>query len=504
MPKNRELNRLKAAASFCGDAPINQGIHILLKRIVLACAGFGMVMLFIQQFGGAGSAERAEPGGFYPAPEQESASIVLVRDRENRLHMAHTGYDGKTKDFIYYGVCDAADCGTAKDNWKIAKIPFAGANKTQLAVTAEGKPRIYVIAYAAPNQTNYNRSYFYGQCDDDCTDARSWKFTEIANSGDNLISEVLNMRVPDRTFVLDAKGRPRFIYTDANYFIEPDHYGAFVMSCDADCLDKANWTETDLALHINAAYRNEQFTKPVLAVAENGAMGVLANVYAFDKDGGEMKSGLYYYGCSEDCTDRTSWKRAFVNDMGGGSYPNPTWDLAMTKDGQPRIAQFAGDGMTQKDLDHQLIYLWCNSDCDQDKSWNGSTVGPGKGIGEAADLLLDAQDRPRIAMLTSDGQIAFSVCNEDCETTKPAWKSDLVEAMSVPEKERPQAMPFHCDGEVWNGAMPSLALGETSATIGYDIVVNARCLYKDYQDPVPSYTFHELFHGTRIANFPLG
>jgi len=76
--------------------------------------------------------------------------------------------------------------------------------------------------------------------------------------------------------------------------------------------------------------------------------------------------------------------------------------------------------------------------------------------------------------------------------------------MSVPEKERPQAMPFHCDGEVWNGVMPSLALSDTTATIGYDIVVNARCLYKDYQDPVPSYTFHELFHGTRVASFPLG
>jgi hypothetical protein len=159
--------------------------------------------------------------------------------------------------------------------------------------------------------------------------------------------------------------------------------------------------------------------------------------------------------------------------------------------------------MEQKDLDHQLIYLWCNADCDQEKSWNGNTVGPGKGIGESTDLVLDGEGRPRIAMLTTDGQIALSRCDENCESTKPGWKSDLVEAMAVPEKERPQAMPFHCDGEVWNGFMPSLSLGEASVTIGYDIVVNARCLYKDYQDPVPSYTFHELFHGTRVATLPL-
>ena len=476
----------------------------MLKRIVLALAGFGMVMLFIQQCtGGDGGVASVAPGGFYPAPEQESASIALARDKQNRLHMAHTGYDGKTRDFIYYGVCDAADCGTAKGNWQVAAIPFVGAIKTQIAVTPEGKPRLYVIGNSPANQANYNRTYSYGECDDDCTDPGNWRFAAIANSGDNMISEVLNMRVPDRTFVLDGKGRPRFIYTDANYFIEPDHYGAFVMSCDRDCLQKGNWTETDLALHIREGYRTEQFTKPVLAISESGAIGVLSNVYAFDETGKEMKNGLYYYGCAEACTDRASWTRAFVLDTGGGSYPNPTWDLEFTRDGQPRIAQFAGDGMERKDLDHELIYLWCNTDCDKDSSWNGNTGQPGKGIGEAADLALDAEGHPRIAMLTTDGQIAVAACNDNCQTDKPSWKSDLVEAMSVPEKERPQAMPFHCDGEVWNGVMPSMALGDNGVTIGYDIVVSARCLYKDYQDPVPSYTFHELFHGTRVASFAL-
>jgi len=374
---------------------------------------------------------------------------------------------------------------------------------TQVAVTPEGKPRILVIGSSAPELRDYNRTYSYGECDRDCTDPASWKFTAIADSGGNMISEVLNLRVPDQTFALDAEGRPRFIYTDANYAIEPGHYGAFVMSCDSDCLNKANWTETDLALHANHGYQNEQFTKPVLAVAENGTMGVLSEVYAFDEDGKEMKNGLYYYGCKAGCTKGESWKRAFVLDTGGGSYPNPTWDLAFTRDGEPRVAQFAGNDMEQKDLDHQLIYIWCKADCDQDKSWNDSTVQPGKGIGEGADLILDPKGRPRIAMFTSDGQIAISVCNANCESDEPVWKSNLVEAMSVPEKERPQAMPLYCDGEVWNGSMPQLTLDEKTATIGYDIIVSTRCLYKDYQDPVPSYTFHELYHGTRVASVPL-
>jgi len=75
----------------------------LLNRISLAVAGFGMAMLAIQEFGGGGIAVKAETSGFFAAPSQESAGIALARDRDNHLHMTHTGYDGETKNFIYYG-----------------------------------------------------------------------------------------------------------------------------------------------------------------------------------------------------------------------------------------------------------------------------------------------------------------------------------------------------------------------------------------------------------------
>jgi hypothetical protein len=157
----------------CRDACPFSGDFILLKRIVAAGAGFGMVMLFIQQCSSGGSAASAAPGGFFPAPEQESSSIAIVRGKDDRQHMAFTGYDGKTKDFIYYGVCDAADCGTSRDNWQVAQIPFAGASKIQIALTPDGKPRLHVVSHARPNQSGYNRSYSYGECDDDCADPDS-------------------------------------------------------------------------------------------------------------------------------------------------------------------------------------------------------------------------------------------------------------------------------------------------------------------------------------------
>lgn len=472
----------------------------MISRILLALAGFGITLIVIRSVSGGGGAT-AEPTAFFPASEQESASVVVASHSDGSKHAAFTGYDGPTKDKIYYAACDDSDCGSSPKNWQKATIAFPGAKKVQLALTSDGRPRLYVISYSPPEKTDYNRSYSYGECDSGCTDAANWKFVEVANSGDNLISEVLGMQIPDRTFALDGQDRPRFIYTDANYSIEPDHYGAFVMSCDANCTDISGWRETDLALHLG--YRHEQFTKPVLAVARDGTLGVAANVYAFDEAGKEMKQGLYFYGCKADCTVRSNWSRAFVNETGGGSYPSPTWDLAFTSDGKPRIAQFAGDGLERKDLTHELIYLWCDTDCGKDANWSGSPLQPGNGIGESADLVMDDKDRPRIAMLTKHGETALAACDEDCETSAPKWRFSIAEPIATPQKERPQALPFHCDGEIWQALMPSLSVHENTATVGYDLLVSARCLYKDFQDPVPTATFHELFHGTRIVTAEL-
>ena len=467
----------------------------MISRILLALAGFGIVIIVIRSV--AGGDASAVPGAFFPATEQESASIDVVAHKDESRHAAFTGYDGPTKDKLYYAACSESDCSANAGNWRRAEFVLPGVTKVQLALTADRRPRLFVTSYAAPGKTGYNRTYSYGECDSACTDAANWTFADIVDSGDNLVSDVLHLRMPDRTFALDGLDRPRFIYTDANYAIEPDHYGAFVMSCDAGCTDKANWTETDLALHLG--YQHEQFVKPVLAAGKDGTLGVAANVYAFDESGQPLKKGLYFYGCRSDCTRRENWSRAHVNEAGGGSYPSPTWDLTLTSDGKPRIVQFAGDGMERNDLSHELIYLWCNTECGKEESWSGSTVQPGNGIGESADLVLDDRDRPRIAMLTRNGEAALAACDEDCETNTPKWRFALAEPIATPQKERPQALPFHCDGEIWEGLTPSISVSGDSLLVGYDILVSARCLYKYFQDPVPTATFHEIFHGTRIV-----
>lgn len=436
--------------------------------------------------------------GLFLGTDIESASSSIALGPDGALHAAYSGYDGASKDKIYYALCAEDDC-AQRDNWRQVAIDLPGAREVQVEVTPDGRPRIFVTGWTA--QYANGSEYSYGECDDDCLDAGNWTFGAIAASADGLLTNINSYRLPARTFALDEDGRPRFIYADENYSVEPDHYGAFYMACDQDCTDKDNWIETDLANHMS--YSTESFVQPVLALGKGGKVRVLAQVYAFEPDGTDAKDGLYYYFCDKACTDPERWNRGFVIDTGGGSYPNPTWDMALTEDGAPRLAVFAGDGMEQTDLDHQLIYIYCDQDCDNEDNWNGNTVQPGDGHGESPDIELDDQGHPRIAFTLSNGDIGLARCEESCESPNAGWWSDFAERSAAAQAERPQYLPFHCDGEIWQGFAPDLVLDGEKIVIGYDIAVEARCLYKDYDDPQPSAVFHEIFRGARVMQTEL-
>jgi len=48
------------------------------------------------------SAQNTQAAGHFFAPEQESASPAIAADSDGGLHAAHTGYDGPTKDIVYF------------------------------------------------------------------------------------------------------------------------------------------------------------------------------------------------------------------------------------------------------------------------------------------------------------------------------------------------------------------------------------------------------------------
>lgn len=433
----------------------------------------------------------------YFAPAQESASAAIVADQNGVLHAAHTGYDAPNKGRVYYRSC-ADDCRN-EANWQTLELAFEDPINVQVAVTPEGAPRLLVLNYATGQ--GVARGYDYAFCDVDCMDEDNWMITRVASLADRTFAGLFQYRIPERTFAVDASGQPHFIYVDANYFVEPDHYGAFYMTCLEDCGRAGNWIETNLARQIPERYLTEQFDQPALAVTPDGKLRVLASVYPFDAEGNQLEHGLHYFACDENCIDKSNWIRTRIIDTGSGSYPNPSWDIEVLDDGRPRAVLFAGDGMQDEGLSHQLIYMWCDADCGSDANWYGNIRGWEKASGEAPDLEINGRGQPRIATVSQHGDIAVIHCDDDCESDESEWTADLVDATASFQADRPTALPFHCDGEIWQGFMPRLTLRGDTPWFAYDIVVEARCLYEEIGDPDPRPTavFHEIWRGSRLA-----
>ncbi|HEY9009780.1 MAG TPA: hypothetical protein VIN06_02055 [Devosia sp.] len=435
--------------------------------------------------------------GSYFAPAQESASAGIVADGNGVLHAAHTGYDTPNRGRVYYRTC-AEDC-LERDSWQTLELDFADPINVQIAVTPEGAPRLLVLNHA--NGGGLSKAYDYAFCDADCLDEDNWMITRVATVGERPISGLFQYRIPERSFAVDASGQPHFIYVDANYFVEPDHYGAFYMTCLEDCGRAGNWVETDLASHIPERHMTEQFDQPALAVTPDGKVRIIASVYPFDAEGNALEQGLFYLQCDTACIDSANWSRTRVIETGTGSFPNPTWDIEVLDDGRPRAVLFAGEGMKDERLNRQLIYMWCDAGCDSDANWYGNIRGWAKGAGESPDLEINGRGQPRIAALGVQRDLAVVSCETNCESDESEWTADYVEQTEAAAADRPTAIPFHCDAELWQGFMPRLTLRGDTPWFAYDVVVEARCLYKELGDPDPRPTaiFHEIWRGSRLA-----
>lgn len=438
----------------------------------------------------------ASAAGRYFAPAQESASAAIATDASGALHAAHTGYDGETGDFLYYATCATA-CDAA-GNWRTVTLPFTDPQIVEIAVTPDGRPRLLITSsiYVSGASTLLS----YAECNSACTDAASWTIAPVANKADGTFGNLFLYRVPQHSFAVDGEGRPWFVYTDANYGAEPDHYGTFVTSCAANCTDAENWTETNVAIRLPDRYTTEYWDQVALAVTPDGRPRLLGKVYALDEAGNEIENGagLYYYECDSACDSRSNWRRTRIIDTGSGSYPNPGWDLEVLPDGRPRAALFAGSSMTQPSLDNSLLYLWCDANCDSDANWYGHGV-TAKGDGEAPDLALTSTGAPRVAFLGEYGDLGYLACDIDCESDNGRWSLNLQDSTTDAAADRPTALPYTCDAELWHGMLPRLALAGDTPWFAYDLVVEARCLYQVVGDPVITYEFHELWRGARLS-----
>ena len=449
----------------------------------------------------AAAAQVADRAGLFFDDARGTASSDVAVDAQGGLHAAYVHYEPEAEGAeVVYASCPGpmAACGTFVTWASVELMPSA--RDVQVALTSDGRPRLLIVS--ASTQQAEGQDYSYAECDAGCEDAAHWTVTRVATNWDTMASAFATDWMPQRTFLLDAANRPQFLYSDRNYLVEPDHYGTFWMTCKADCADAANWVETDIAHH--AEYDTEIFDAPALALTPEGRPRVVSRLFALSENGEDAADGLYYLSCDSGCRNPASWRRTWMIDTGSGSYPSPTWDLAIDAQGRPRVALFTGDGLEQDDLEHSLIYFWCDAaDCLSENSWNGNVVA-NEGHGQGASLALDAEGRPRMAFLNASSELGFAWCDEACETPEGAWDATLVEGQGDLQPVRPTALPFTCDGELWHGLAPQLTLqGDGRPLVTYDLSVEGRCLY--HEDGTPDdeilYNFHQLWRGARLLDF---
>jgi hypothetical protein len=300
--------------------------------------------------------------------------------------------------------------------------------------------------------------------------------------------------MPQRYFALDPNGRPRFVYSDGIY----GHLGTYYAYCDGNCLDPEDWYETKINKDNGnqGPYRDEDFYYPALTFTSQGQPRILSDGVSLQDE-----TFLFYLTCDNNCNLPESWHNVPLWERGSGM--NVSYDLELNAQNQPRIAFYEGAKLNGEG--DRLYYAWCNSACLNGNNWFGSNLGLAHSEGRGPDLELDAAGHPRLAYaLYSEGGLGYSWCNNNCESANANWQHQAKETASYLYNVWPVAYPTHCDGGLWDGVAPSLALDSAgNPRIAYDTTYHARCWYNyDTGEWEPWSVMHLIQRAVRVVYFP--
>ena len=337
--------------------------------------------------------------------------------------------------------------------------------------------------------------YFYAACDDDCTRPDAWSMTKIFSGRVPASNLDHDDELPQRSFALDPQGRPRFVVYDENQLAAPEHAGLFYLSCDDGCDESASWKET--LITVATRYAVERVAQPALTFSPDGAPRV-ASAQFFPI--GSRPAVLAYLACDDACDRTASWGRAELMPRGSGA--EPSVDIAVDKNGRPRIAFYqeallGGGGK-------RLFYLACDDTCLNPAHWQHVDLGLGVFNGQEPDLELDALGQPRIAYADWDhGGIGFASCDQDCTAASSNWTHRIVEDRDALYRAWPVAYPSHCTGGRWNTLTPTRALPPSGpAQVAFDATYYARCLYDNNpsDNTPPSSEMNLIMRAVRLVS----
>ena len=151
-----------------------------------------------------------------------------------------------------------------------------------------------------------------------------------------------------------------------------------------------------------------------------------------------------------------------------------------------------------------MYYAWCNTDCVAAENWQSSALGLSQANGQGPDLVLDAAGQPRLAYaLYDEGGIGYSGCDGNCETPGALWQHQVVESRADLLAAWSVAYPPHCNGGLWDGLTPSLALDRAgNPHLAYDTTYHARCIYiPETGEWKPWQEFHLIWRAVRVNAF---
>ncbi len=431
-----------------------------------------------------------QSSGFFVEPEKKTSRPGIAIDSQGGLHMAyryHVPYAQHPQ--VVYAYCPppSAQC---TDPAKWGRVAFLDrAEEVQIELTPAGKPRL--LAMLGDAEGSFGSMFVYLECDANCLNEESWSAIGVQTRNDSL-GRAFEYYTPKRYFELDPQGRPRFVYYDNNYQIEPDHIGGFYLWCDANCTQEGTWNEVRFTKQ--SGYNNESISEPVLKFTRDGRPRVLAqlNPLGNGAPGTPLRFDVYYIGCDTNCEDSESWQRVPIVERGSGY--QPAWDLELDPaTDNPRAVNYQSG-------EHKLFYHSCDGDCFAQGSWNTLDMSMDSNWGVGVELRLDPQGRPRMVFLNTARGVGAMFCNTNCGL-RASWGERLVETLDELDKAYPIARPVTCNNGMWDIYSPSMTFDASgNPHIIYDAAYQARCQYVDPTQPAPpTDRFHEIWHSVRYV-----
>ncbi|MBC8077157.1 MAG: hypothetical protein H7Y32_13860, partial [Chloroflexales bacterium] len=366
----------------------------------------------------------------------------------------------------YYAYCGAGTVACADPSkWNTLVQIDTQVNEVQVQVTTDGRPRLLI-------RRNGKRGYEYDYwaCEAQCGDGQNWSglfVTEAAGV------EMRNAYMPQRSFALDSQGRPRFVWS--NGWGNSRSHGVYYAFCDeADCTQPDTWQ------HLQLAVRDDKTTTADYATL------------VFDGDKPRLVtrinySGLpvetLYYDCDGDCSQRYNWAYSVLPHPDGNKQW-ASWDLALDKDGRPRIALYEPASIDIT-VGGKLFYAWCDTNCRfGDDAFQMVQVAGGEG--QSVDLAIDPNGRTHMVYDAGQrGILGQMWCDTNC-TSAESWQRRILETSEQLTQDLAPASPLSCDQQerVWFDAIPQVAFdAQGKLVVAYDATNYARCYTVDPADP---------------------